>query len=239
MGPVRGHSRSKRMFHVYLFLGIGLASGPAPLAIKNIAGAPLTAASPGSIAVLEGHGIAPQAGASPVATSRLPQSVDGLQVLVTVAGREWAASLLSVTPNRIEFLIPELPAAPDRITVRAVRGGSGTQPVSVAYAASSPAVIHTEGYPSITDTESREVRASDPLEDGREYLLYATGLGGAQVALYVDGVREEVSQWTLVTPGIYQVRFRHRGAGARRNAVVAEARLVAGGRETGFTVLAE
>lgn len=230
------------MLLLSFLLATGFASGQ--VTIRTIAGAPLQAVSPDSLVVMEGAGIAPGYGQAGPAVDHLPDLLGGARVLVGVEGVERPASLLAVSPNRIEFLIPKLPAGARRVTIRAEHEGmlKTTGAISVTCVDANPAVVHSEGYPSITDAEAREIRGNEPLEQGREYNLYATGLGrsgASSIALYVNGVREEVKQSSMVMAGVYQVRFRHRGAGVADRALAVQARLIAGGRETGFTVLAK
>lgn len=183
--------------------------------LTDSTGRRLEAGSPGALAVLEGEGLARRFERASAKPGPLPEALAGVRLLVSHAGAELPARLLSVAPSRIEFLFPSLPAGGGTVTLR-VAGDGAPVSVSVPYAPANPAVIHSDGDPSMTDADARQIRANEPLQPGQEYVLYATGLGTARdVTLLVDGRSVPVTGIRAVSglEGVFAIRFRQQANG--------------------------
>ena len=165
--------------------------------------------SPNCWVVIAGYNFASSSVTAP--TASLPTTLGG--VSVTVGGLP--ASLLSVSPNEIDALIPSQAAIPQNAVVPlVVTSGGGSVTYSVRLTRNSPALFTSpgNGLALVFDSNFRQVDTIGPQDT---VVLYATGLGPTDtsgravdnVEVYIGDRRAQVLFAGLAPglPGIYQL----------------------------------
>jgi uncharacterized protein (TIGR03437 family) len=113
-----------------------------------------------------------------VPTRTVPTSLNGVEV--TVAGVP--AALLFVSPNQVNFQVPNVAQGAQPVVVRNPNGVSAA--VNLDVAASAPAIFFdTAGAIAIRNSDFTPVRPESPAAAGEIVLLYSTGLGSTTPGL--------------------------------------------------------